>query len=200
MFYPIHRFFLFLIAISFLVLTPLGGYASGSKAEGEAKEAEKSEGGGEKKEEKKAKSEEDSFILVQHRVQTFEAKIHSGKEELEKLVREKRETKNPERVATIIKEMIKVHKEIEKNIKEYDLQRSLLKYRYPEKGRSDKREYERIELDPLESVEGQVNLATDVKHTLKKIRSQYETPAEALENEKASTPKRNITDPFVLKK
>jgi hypothetical protein len=167
----------------------------------ESKAEPKSEGKEEGKD-KKAKAVEDSYVHVQLHVQTFEAKIRSGKEELVKLIEEKKISKDPVKIAEIIKEMILVHKEIEKNIKEYDLQRSLLKYRYPEKGRSEKREYERIELQPVEEIEGQLTLANSVNHSLKKVRSQYETPAEIEKNEKLNKAKQNrgISEPFVLKK
>lgn len=196
--YPALKILLLILASASLMVCSSSGFASGGGGHGEAKKEEKKE---EKKEGegKKVKSTEDSFVHVQHSVQTFEAKIKSGKDELEHLIHEKMTTKDPKRVAEIIKEMIKTHKEIEKNIKEYDLQRSLLKYRYPEKGRSERRTYERIELQPLEEIEGQVDLSTHVKQTLKRVRSQYETPQEVEQNIKAGQKKKNITDPYILK-
>ncbi len=186
------------VFVSFLDLAQAGEH----KEEKAESKAESKPEGKEEGKEKKTKAVEDSYVHVQLQVQTFEAKIRSGKEELEKLIEEKQHTKDPVKVSEIIKEMMLVHKEIEKNIKEYDLQRSLLKYRYPEKGRSEKREYERIELKPMEEIEGQLSLANSVNQSLKKVRSQYETPAEVETNEKLNKAKQNkgLSEPFVLKK
>src|SRR5438445_4770224 len=138
-----------------------GGNGDGEPKEGEAGKEEK----------KEVKSAEDSFSVVQARVQALEAKVHSGQEELEKLIEEKQHTTDSKQVAEIVKQMLGIHKELQKNVKEYDQQRALLKYRYPEKGLTEKREYERIDVKSIEDMETQLSLTTSVSHTLKKVRS-----------------------------
>ncbi|KYG66943.1 hypothetical protein AZI86_07930 [Bdellovibrio bacteriovorus] len=166
------------------------------------------EGGGEAKPEKKEiKSAEDSFSVVQSRVQGLEAKVHSGQEEIQKLITEKQHTKDPEKVNEIIRQMLTLHKELEKNLKEYDQQRSLLKYRYPEKAASEKREYERIELKSIEDMESQMSIGSSVNRTMKKVRMQYGNPepeSKKVESHSKTAPSKpsqpGLTDPVILKK
>lgn len=166
------------------------------------------EGGDAKPEKKEIKSAEDSFSVVQSRVQTLEAKVRSGQEEIQKLITEKQHAKDAVRVNEIIRQMLTLHKDLEKNLKEYDQQRSLLKYRYPEKSASEKREYERIELKSIEDMETQMSLGSSLNRTLKKVRTQYGTsegehgdPVEPGQKHLPSKPAQpGLTDPVILKK
>lgn len=194
-----------------LLLTVLLAVSFSFAHANEAKE-EKKEGEGGKEEKKEAKSAEDSYAVVQARVQTLEAKVHSSQEELEKLIKEKQETKDPAKVSEVIKQMLSIHKELEKNVKEYDQQRALLKYRYPEKGLAEKREYERIDVKSIEDMETQMSLTNSVKRTLQKVRTQYESASDAKarelkasklhkSNDKSSEKSSpSLTEPVVLKK
>ncbi len=96
------------------------------------------------------------------------------------MILEKQNTKDPEKTNEIIKQMITLHKELEHNLREYDQQGALLKYRYPEKGQTEKREYERIELKSIEEMESQMSLSSSVKRTLRKVRMQYGNAQETL--------------------
>lgn len=159
------------------------------------------------------KSSEESFNAIQARVAALEAKVRSGETEIGKLIAEKQHTNDPEKVSEIIRQMISVHKEIERNAKEYDQQRALLRYRYPDKGITEKREYERIEVKSLEEMEHQLSLSSSLERTLKKVRSQYQSEVEndhkkrtkelpLLNHEKEATSKNkpNLADPIILKK
>ncbi|MNJ93421.1 hypothetical protein D3C87_111010 [compost metagenome] len=155
-----------------------------------------------KKEEKK-----DEWTAVQTRVSALEVKIKSSQEEIQKLIEEKAKTKDPQKSNEIIQQMLSLHKEMTANVKEYDQQRSLLKYRYPEKDFKGDRQYERIELKSLEDMESQLSLSSSVKKTLKKVRTQYDGPEdkkireekkEAAKEKPASSP--SLIDPVILKK
>ncbi|HWU45098.1 MAG TPA: hypothetical protein VN132_16710 [Bdellovibrio sp.] len=189
----------------FLTASAVAMVMTSSMARANEGKEEKKEGEAPKEEKKEVKSTEESYSVVLARVQTLEAKVHSGQEEIEKLIEEKQATKDPAKVSEIIKQMVSLHKDLQKNAKDYDQQRALLKYRYPEKGLSDKREYERIDIKSIEDMESQTSLATSVKHTLKKVRMQYDTPEEAkARNENpvkpTATPQPSLTDPVILKK
>lgn len=185
----------FMMSLSF-------AFASGGGGHGEAPaEGEKAE----KKTE--VKSSEDSYTEVQSRVSALEAKIRSAQDEIQKLLLEKHHLKDPVKLSENTKQTTALHKELKANLKEYDQQRSLLKYRYPEKGLTEKREYERIELKSLDEMENQMSLGSSVKRTLKKVRSQYGTPeSEMAENTEKATVKAKkkadpgLTDAVILKK
>ncbi len=198
MFYQVLKSTMILLMTATLAQANEGGGHGGGGEGGEAKPAEK----------KEIKSAEDSYTVVAARVQALEAKVHSGQEEIEKLIVEKQHASNPQQVNEIIRQMMTLHKELEKNTKEYDQQRSLLKYRYPEKSAAEKREYERIEVKSIEDMESQMSIGSSVNRTLKKVRMQYGTP----ENETAAkadahgskTPAKKsqpgLMDPVILKK
>ncbi|AHZ85906.1 hypothetical protein Bb109J_c0247 [Bdellovibrio bacteriovorus] len=159
---------------------------------------------------KEVKPREESYGVVQARVAALEAKIRAGETEIQKLILEKQHTKDPAKVNEILQHMMTLHKDLAKNLKDYDKERTLLKYRYPEKGLADKREYERIDLKSIEEMENQMSLGSSVKRTLKKVRTQYEAPedvkkveaSEAADGHKKSVPQApaSLTDPVILKK
>lgn len=124
------------------------------------------------------KTSEDSFFTVQARVQALEAKVHSAETEITKLIAEKNKTTDSEKVTEVIRQMITLHRELENYVKEYDQQRTLLKYRYPDKGVSGKREYERINLRSIEEMENHLNINTALNKTLKKVRIQFPVKSE----------------------
>ncbi|WP_413559488.1 hypothetical protein [Bdellovibrio sp. HCB209] len=181
-----------------------GGHGGGEekKAEGEGKSEEKVE----------VKSAEESYDKVAAKVAALEAKVHSGQEEIEKLIVEKAHTKDPTKLNEIVKQMLTLHKELQKNVQEYDQVRGLMKYRYPEKGLTTKREYERIEVKSLDDMESQMSLSSSVKRTMKKVRAQYDTPEQfkarkeaeiAGHGEESSSKKKKgpeLTEPVILKK
>lgn len=192
------------ISLSFLTILLSASVALASGGE------EHGGGHGEKKDApKEVKSREESYGVVQARVAALEAKIRAGETEIQKLILEKQHTKDPAKVNEILNHMMTLHKDMEKNLKDYDKDRTLLKYRYPEKGLADKREYERIDLKSIEEMENQMSLGSSVKRTLKKVRTQYDTPedvkkveASEAEGHKKSAPQApaSLTDPVILKK
>lgn len=160
-----------------------------------------------------AAAAEDTYAVVQARVQGLEAKVRASEAEIQKLILEKRNTKDPDKVSEIIRTMLTLHKELGVQIKEYDQQRNLLKYRYPEKGLTDVREYERIDVKSLEDLETQVSLSASVHRTLDKVRMQYRSnPKRTISSEGEPLPadlsaqpptqksKSHFMEPIILKK
>lgn len=183
--------------------------AAGGEEHGEAKSAaEKNEGGSANKE----KSKYEAYSAVLLRVNTLFAKVRAGEEEIKRLIIEKQETKDPKRVTEIVQQMIKVHKELEENAKEYTQQKALLNYSYPEKGMHEKRKYERVEVRSIEEMEGQFNLTTGIKRTMDKARIQYESPearsqknkskgeSSVIKNETQDTIAPSLLEPVIIKK
>ncbi len=160
------------------------------------------EGGASKKEEKP------EWVTIQARVATLETKIRSAEEEIKKLVAEKAHNKDPKRTQEIINQMKTLHNEMKTNAVEYEQQRAVLKYRFPEKDLKGARVYERIEVKSIEDMEGQLSLGSSVKKTLKKVRVQYDAPEQRAkkeqtdihrEQQKKENPN-SLTEPVILKK
>ncbi len=160
----------------------------------------------------KKRTSEESYAAVSGKVAALEAKIRSAEQEIQKLVGIKAKTSNPQQVNETIKSMLVLHGELKKNIEEYEKQRSLLRYRYPEKAMSEGREYERLELKSLEEMEGAAGLSVAVRKTLQKVRLQYRdsetSPGLAgdasatrdHDRRPASSKKPSLLEPVILKK
>lgn len=197
----------FLVMGALLMSAPAFASDHGGGGE-EKKEGEKAEGGEEKAAPKERRTSEATYAEVQAKVSGLEAKIRSAEDEIAKLIAEKQHTTNKERTSQIVSEMVKLHREMQTNVREYDQQRSLLKYRYPEKGvGGEKREYERIEVKSLDEMEDSLSLSSSVNKTLKKVRTQYEKPDTTVKSEKKATKKSlekteepALTAPVIIKK
>jgi hypothetical protein len=198
-----------------ILFFPLASWSSEGGGHESAPAAKEADGGGHGSAEPappKKRTREESYIAVSGKVAALEAKIRSGEQEIQKLVATKATTSNPQQVNEIIKSMLTLHYELKKNIEEYEKQRSLLRYRYPEKAKTEGREYERLELKSLEEMEGTAGLNIAVRKTLQKMRSQYSGPngsarhddgaASVDEHERhpASSEKSNLLEPVILKK
>jgi hypothetical protein len=127
---------------------------------------------------KKEKSKYESYWAVLLRVNTLLVRIQTGEQEMKKLISQKHETKDPKKVTEIVQQMIKLHREIEENVREYTLKKASLSYSYPEKGVHKQRKYERLDVMSIEEMEGQFNLTTGIKKAMDKARIQYESPQE----------------------
>lgn len=197
----------FLVISTLLISAPAFASEHGGGGE-EKKEGEHGGGGGEKAAPKERRTSEATYAEVQAKVSGLEAKIRSAEDEIAKLIAEKQHTTNKERTSQIVTEMVKLHREMQTNVREYDQQRSLLKYRYPEKGvGGEAREYERIEVKSLDEMEDSLSLSSSVNKTLKKVRTQYEKPDAPVKSEKKSSKKSQekteepaLTAPVILKK
>lgn len=155
----------------------------------------------------KKRTNEESYGAVAAKVAALEAKVRSGEQEIQKLVDAKAHAHSSSQVNEIIKNMLTLHHELQKNIQDYDRQRSLLRYRYPEKAASEGREYERIELKSLEEMEGAASLTAAVRKTLIKVRTQFPVEEKIMEAQnvapkgrKPASEQSTILDPVIFKK
>jgi hypothetical protein len=169
----------------------------GEKKEGEAKE------GGESEVNESQKKQANEAAELQTRVQALQAKIKTKEENITKLIEEKNHSKDAEEIKNIIKEMVTEHKEMGKMIEEYEQNRSLLRYRYPEKGYKGVRTYERMEVKPLEQMENQMSIESKLKRNMKTVQSQFGEAAKTPKKKRAGkeeTVAPSLTEPIVIKK
>lgn len=145
-------------------------------------------------------------VELQGKVQALQAKVRSKEETINKLIEEKNRAKDPEKVKEIIGLMFEEHKALSKMIEEYEQNRSLLRYRYPEKGYSGGRNYERMEVKPLDQMENQMSVEAKLKRNLKTVRSQYGEAEGGKDPKKKKSGKKHeigapsLTDPLVIQK
>lgn len=193
------------VLILLALFQALPAVAMEAKAEPEKKEeTTNTEGaGGEVTESQKKQMSEANEL--QAKVQSLQAKIKSKEESINKLIQEKNHSKDAERVKEIIAEMVSEHKELSKMVVEYEQNRSLLRYRYPEKGYTGTRAYERMEVKPLDQMENQMSIEAKLKRNMRSVRSQYGQPADDAVKKKKSGQKKeaeapSLTEPIVLQK
>jgi hypothetical protein len=208
------------VLISMMVCTSFAsrGLANNEKAEA-PKEAEKEAGKGAGKGAGKEKAEgaeggkeelsgsqkkqADEATELQAKVQALEAKVRTKDENIRKLIEEKNETKDPKKVEEIIGQMVVEHKEMNKLIQEYEQNRSLLRYRYPEKGLHGVRTYERMETKPLDQMENQFGIEAKLNRNLKTLHSQYGTAtpdSKKKGKKKSDSSVPSLTEPIVIQK
>ncbi len=142
---------------------------------------------------------------LQTRVQALQAKVKSKQENIKKLIEEKSHSSDAAKIKEIIQELVKEHREMGKMVEEYEQSRSLLRYRYPEKGYKGVRTYERMEVKPLEQMENQMSIEAKLKRNMKTLQSQYGSSVDK-NGRKKKTPEGpgnsapTLTEPIVIQK
>jgi hypothetical protein len=176
-----------------------------AKPEGKGEGKEGKEGEGEAKEPVNAaqKKQADEATELQTKVQALQAKVRTKDETIRKLIEEKNHTQDSAKVKEIIEQMVVEHKEMNKLIQEYEQNRSLLRYRYPEKGFHGTRNYERMEAKPLDQMENQMSIEAKLNQTRKTVEAQYgvvpkDPKKKSKKDSKPSAP--SLTEPIVIQK
>lgn len=210
MFFRIFFSLTFMIAAG-LVAHPAFAGEEGGKEKAEApKDEKKDEGKGEKSADddmsESQKKQLNEANELQTKVQALQAKVKAKEESIHKLIEEKEETKDPAKVKEIISQMVSEHKEMTSLAEEYEQQRSLLRYRYPEKSMKGGRTYERLEVKPLEQMENQMSIETKLKRNMRTVHAQF---GESEKDDKKKVQKKkdqkgnqapSLTEPIVIEK
>lgn len=201
-----------------LLVCALTSVASAAEEAAKKEEpAKKEEAKGEEKKDEKVGAEEEmpesqkkqlnEANELQAKVQALQAKVKSKEESIHKLIEEKEETKDPDKVKEIISQMVSEHKELTSLAHEYEQQRSLLRYRYPEKSFKGARTYERLEVKPLEQMENQMSIEAKLKRNMKTVHSQFGEAEKDAAKKKAQQKKDqkgdqapSLTEPIVIEK
>jgi hypothetical protein len=145
---------------AFSLLSPLSLAA-------EEKEEKKGAEGGEKR-------DIPEWVDVEVRFNAINAKIQNKKENITRLIEEKKELPpNSPRLKSLIDEMVTEHREMEALSKEYDKQITIYKYRFPERGAKEHRKYEPSEVKSLDQMEKELSIDGRLNRNMDKVRSQY---------------------------
>lgn len=117
------------------------------------------------------------WLEVQTKIQVLRTKIKAKEDIVKKLIVDKENAKDEEQSRVLVNQLTTEYRDLTESIDEYEKMRSLLKYRYPEKGHKGDRKYERLEAKPLDEMEKQLSLEGRIRHTIGKVRQQYpDTP------------------------
>lgn len=119
------------------------------------------------------------WVAVQANIAVLKGKIGSQEKNLKDLIKAKQTEKNPHKLAELITELKKQHRELQESVEAYEKEINNLKYRFPEVGLKEKEKYRRVEVKSLDQMENEMTLEGQIKRTTAKVRAQYAAPGEA---------------------
>lgn len=167
----------FLKTLSLIVLSSLTALQISFASESApAKEAPKETGeASEKKDEavKEPAKQSPEWLKMQNDLNSLQAKVKAKQESIRGLVTEKNRVQDPKQVKQILDTMTAEYKEMRKLTEEYEKQRTILLFRYPDKGKVGSRSYEKILLKSLEDMDTEFGVEGRLNKGLKKMRQQY---------------------------
>ncbi len=111
---------------------------------------------------------------LMNRIAGTKAKIAAKQEQISKLIEEKNHmSKSDPHLRSIIDELKKEHQELTELNKEYEKQKTRYNYRFPEKGLKEMPQFQSMEIKPLNELEKDKIVDTELNKTLKKMRNTY---------------------------
>ena len=148
------------------------------------------------------------WVQIQGRLATLRTRVEAKEKTVNELIEAKGREKDPSRQRELVKSLTQEHKELQTTIVEYEEVRNLLRYRFPEKGMTEDRSYQRIESRSLEQMENQVGIDGQISKTMSRMRGQYGEPAKDEPQRAPASPgaeflseeKRRILEPVMVSK
>lgn len=143
---------------------------------------------------------EEEWPKVQAEVAALKAKINQSEETIKKLNEDRLKTRDEEARAEIQKNIKTEYQNLKQIVKDYEERRNYFMYRFPEKGRTAAREYQRIELKSLDEIENQHSLEAKVSKAVKTMRGQFKSEALKKNQQKKDQKNSDLSAPIILSK
>lgn len=105
------------------------------------------------------------------------AKIQTKEEEIKKLIEEKEHTKDKDKLKEIMDKMVEMHKALAKDLKDYEEERSHVRFQHPDKGDDLESKYRPVRLRTIEEIEGDMGLDGKLNRLKSKIERVYQKEA-----------------------
>lgn len=118
---------------------------------------------------KEAKIKPPEWIVLESELQSLTTQIRQKQGNLNRLIQEKRSTEDRQKLAEIIRELNSEQRSLKSIVETYDQQRTLLRYRYPERRATVQRKYEKIEVKAIEDLESQTVLDRRLQSARQKV-------------------------------
>lgn len=115
------------------------------------------------------------WVELESKIGESSSKIKSKEEAIKKLI-EKKQTlpENSAETKPLIEELVREHKELQKLIEDYERNKNVLQYRYPERGAQAQRKYDKKKKQSLEDMEKAYGVDASLNRSLKVMRKHYE--------------------------
>lgn len=110
---------------------------------------------------------------LEKQVTSLAAKIKAKSDSVELLLKQKSVEKDPDKLMEIVKLVQQEHRELEQATREYNTQLGILQYRYPERGLSNSRRYQRLNTKSLEDIEKTLGLDAHLKNSRERVKTVY---------------------------
>ena len=114
------------------------------------------------------------WVMIEAQIATLESKIGAKEENIKKIIEEKKKISDDSpKAKELIDALISEHNEMKKYVSDYEKQRTLLKFRFPERGIKADRKYQRKEMKSLEAMEDEFSLEGKLNKNIRKMRRQF---------------------------
>lgn len=128
------------------------------------------------------------WVELENKVQELNSKIKSKQNNINTLIEEKNHlANNSSELKNHIKQIVKEHKELQKLVDDYEKNKNILKYRFPERNAKDNRKYDRIVVQSIEEMEQALGVDGKLNRNLKRMRTHFKTKASASPEEAKKT-------------
>lgn len=135
---------------------------------------------------------------VEKQVASLAAKIKAKNESIEKLLTEKSTAADPEKSSELVKLVQQEHREVQELTREYNTQLGILQYRFPERGVTLGRRYQRLNTKSLEDMEKNLGLEANLKRSREKIKTVYGVKSKPTSKKQGSAKKEETPDEKLL--
>jgi chromosome segregation ATPase len=120
------------------------------------------------------------WVELENKITELNARINSKNRNLQELIQSKNQMpNNSPQLRTVVKDLIREHKELQALVDDYQKKVTMLKYRFPERNARDNRTYQRIEVRSLEEMEQALGVDGKLNRNLQRMRGQFRQQAEA---------------------
>ena len=149
-----------------------------------------------------------AWVEIENKIAELSAKIKTKSGNLQGLIKQKQSLENDTpQVKELLKEIAKEHKELEITINEYERQKNVLKYRFPERGSQADRRYKKVESASLQELERVVGIDGKLNRNLDTMKTHFGDSSKKADMGQGPTPTtlpRGISiedqDPITLQK
>lgn len=175
-----------------------GGHEAAAESGGEHGSGEKDSG--------EAKPKIAPWAETEAKLAELSAKVANKKSVIEQLIAEKNHlAPNSPQLKEVVQQIVKEHKSLKQLIEDYEKNRNILKYRFPERGNLEERKYQKLELKSVEELEKAIGVDGKLNRNMAKIKKVYKTKTlttttTTLPSSHADDPTIESTRPIILNK
>jgi hypothetical protein len=131
-------------------------------------------GGGEGHAEPKKVEAAPGWIEIEAQISSLEAKLQAKTRAIEGLIEEKNHLRvNDPQLAHVVTEIGKEDRERRKIAEDLEKHKTILHFRFPERGAAKNRKYEKVDIKSVDEIESSMSVDGRLNRSLKRMRGQY---------------------------